>query len=440
MPFLLVTWVFWILLSSPMQLDGFRGGWRFPAVFSRILLAVCCLMAVSLSGGYLARRYVSRLALGYFGLLLLAGFITIRYGARLFIRIRRHSGAVRRIVIVGSGRVARELALKIDRHPEMLCEVVGFLCSEDAPVESDLVHTKTGPTVTVSTLDVIKLLQTRRVDELILVLPRPGVSELLTLAARCREQGIHVSLVPQPYELYLSKPTFLDLDGLPVLRLQEAAASPMFLGCKRVMDLAVGAVLAVLAIPVLFPSALFLRWKKGRVFRWETRCGRYGRRFSMLRLDVDRDADDLSGLERILQQLSITELPQIWNVLRGDMSLVGPRPESPDRVQRYTDWQQQRLILIPGITGLAQVQGLREQHSSEEKTRFDLQYLLNASLLTDLSLLLQTIWTLIMRLLRYPQLKVGHPTVTGWETINEASSLAQQGVLKRAHRSQSGAD
>jgi lipopolysaccharide/colanic/teichoic acid biosynthesis glycosyltransferase len=117
----------------------------------------------------------------------------------------------------------------------------------------------------------------------------------------------------------------------------------------------------------------------------------------MLRLNIDRTTNHASRFEAVLREFSLTELPQLWNVLRGDMSLVGPRPESPNRVCRYSDWQQQRLTVKPGMTGLAQVQGLREMHSSEEKTRFDLQYLLSFSLWTDLSLLLQTVWTLVTR-------------------------------------------
>jgi len=88
----------------------------------------------------------------------------------------------------------------------------------------------------------------------------------------------------------------------------------------------------------------------------------------------------------------------LWNVIRGDMALVGPRPESIERVKLYSDWQQQRLKMPAGVTGLAQVQGLREEHSSEEKTLFDLQYIFHWSLFGDLSLLLQTVWTLLIRL------------------------------------------
>jgi lipopolysaccharide/colanic/teichoic acid biosynthesis glycosyltransferase len=120
----------------------------------------------------------------------------------------------------------------------------------------------------------------------------------------------------------------------------------------------------------------------------------------MHRLNVDRDPTNLVGSERMLAQLSLTELPQLWNVFKGEMSLVGPRPEAPDRVKHYSMWQRQRLSVTPGLTGLAQVNGLREQHSSEEKAHFDLQYIFHWSLFLDLSLMLQTAWTLFVRLLK----------------------------------------
>ena len=117
----------------------------------------------------------------------------------------------------------------------------------------------------------------------------------------------------------------------------------------------------------------------------------------MWRLNVDYDAP-LGRFERTLLKLSITDLPQLWNVLLGDMTLVGPRPESVMRVRHYSDWQRQRLSVRPGITGLAQVYGLREVHSSEEKARFDLQYISHWTPFMDFALLLQTLWTLARRL------------------------------------------
>ncbi len=167
---------------------------------------------------------------------------------------------------------------------------------------------------------------------------------------------------------------------------------------KRKMDMIGASVLFILGAPLFACVAAGLYINKGRVFLQERRCGKNGHPFWMYRLDINRDAVNLSAYERFLAQFSLTELPQLWNVLRGEMSLVGPRPESPDRVKHYSTWQKERLSVTPGLTGLAQVHGLREQHSSEEKAHFDLQYILNWSLFLDFSLLVQTVWILLVRL------------------------------------------
>jgi lipopolysaccharide/colanic/teichoic acid biosynthesis glycosyltransferase len=398
LPFLAAGWLIWISFSLLLPLDGFRGGWRFSALVSHLLLAVGGLMAILLSGGYLFRSYVSRLALAQFGGLLFAGFVLLRIAFNVLLRARLSNGGGRRVVILGSGRLARELACKVERHPEMLCRVVGFLAPEDGTSTPGALAAGSGSAIrSTNTLGVVDLLSAQRTDEVILVLDECASPDLLNLAGLCRDRGIRVSLVPQFYELYLSRFHLADLDGLPVLQwARPGLALPALIG-KRILDVALGTLLSLAAIPVLIPLAAVLRVFKGKAFRWDTRCGFRGKPFSMLRLNVDRPLLDGSRFETFLTEFSLTELPQLWNVLRGDMSLVGPRPESRDRVCRYSDWQQRRLTVKPGMTGLAQVQGLREQHSSEEKARFDLQYLLNLSLWTDFSLLLQTIWTLARR-------------------------------------------
>jgi lipopolysaccharide/colanic/teichoic acid biosynthesis glycosyltransferase len=440
LPVLLVAWLLWAVLSNKMKLDGFRGGWHFPAMVSALFLAVSLMMTMLLAGSYLSRRYVSRLALGYFGILLLLGFIAIRYGARLFLRARHRAGKVGRVVIVGSGQVACELASKIERHPELLCKVVGTLYPQDASANPALSQVSTRKSTTLFTLKVVDLLRSQHVDELILALQKPSWPELLNLVGRCREQGINVSLVPQPYELYLSQPDLLDLSGLPLLRLRDSSTSSMFFHWKRIVDLVVTSALALVAGPVLLLAAIVLQYRKGRAFRWETRTGKNAAPFAMLRLNVDRHARDLPRFEKLLQELSITELPQLWNVLRGEMSLVGPRPESADRVRHYSEWERQRLSVKPGITGLAQVHGLREQHSSEEKTRFDLQYLLKPSSLIDLSLLLQTCWTLIIRMFHNPQLGQAERLVSMKKTVADFRFPSVEEALQHAHRSQPSAD
>ena len=440
LPFLLVAWFLWVLLSVKTNLDGFRGGWHFPAMVSAVFLAVSFLMTVLLAVSYLSQRYVSRLGLGYFGILLLLGFIAIRYSARLFLRSRHRAGKVGRVVIVGCGQVARELASKIERHPEMLCRVVGFLYPQDASGNLGLPRATTGDVTTLLTLKVLDLLRSQQVDELILALQKPSWPELLNLVGQCRGQGINVSLVPEPYELYLSKPDLLDLGGVPLLRLRESSTSTMFFQWKRIVDVAFTFSLMFVAAPIVCLAAVALRWTKGRAFRWETRSGQNGRSFAMLRLNVNRHATGLTRFEQFLQQLSITELPQLLNVLRGDMSLVGPRPESPDRVRHYSEWEQQRLSVKPGITGLAQVHGLREQHSSEEKTRFDLQYLLKPSPLTDLSLLLQTSWTLVVRMFHRPLSGSKEPVVAASKIGADFRFPSVEEALQHAHRSQPSAD
>ncbi len=435
-PFLSVSIVFWILLSVWTSLDCFRGGWHFPSVVSRLFLAVFCLMGLLFSAGYLEREYVSRLALGYFGLLLFIGFVAIRYGVRLLLLARYRAGKVRRVVIAGSDRVARELAGKIKRHPEMVSKVVGFLCPEN---EGNLNSEGSLVASSVPTLGVVNFLADHQIDDLIVALPKPAVPEILNLAGRCRERGINVSFVPQPYELYLSRPALLDLDGIPVLELREISPSDLYFRCKRICDAALGSLLTIVAFPILLPAVIGLQRSKGKAFCWEARCGRHGRPFSMLRLNVERSLAASSRFERLLASLSLTELPQLWNVLKGEMSLVGPRPESLDRVQRYSEWQQQRLSVKPGITGLAQVHGLRDQNSSEEKARFDLQYILNPSPLADVSILLQTFWTLAVRLFEYPALATSSDVVSTRFLDRVTPHFLKDG-LPDAHRSQSSAD
>jgi lipopolysaccharide/colanic/teichoic acid biosynthesis glycosyltransferase len=425
--------VIWVALNEWMGLDGFRGGWYLPAVFSRVLLALLTLMAVLLAAAYLARAFVSRLVLSYFAVLLLIGFVAIRWITQLVFKSKFATNARRRVVIVGSGHVARELGARIERHPEVLCTVVGYLAAQDTYSESFSVA-DTSAVVPVQTLGIVDLLKARGVQELILVGSSCSHGELINLAARCRNEGIHVSLVPELYELYLSKPNLLDLDGLPVLQLPEPH-SLVTGGIKRAMDLALGSALLVPALPILLVAAACLRLEKGSAFRWEVRCGQDGKRFRMLRLNVDRFAPNLTFLQNILEDLSVTELPQIWNVLMGDMSLVGPRPEDPRRVERYTEWERQRLNAKPGMTGLAQVYGLREQHSSAEKCRFDLQYLLDCSPFLDLSLLLQTVWTLMTRSLHRKSL----PTDSPLPPTTQHVPLIEE-IVHSAHRTQSSAD
>ena len=208
--------------------------------------------------------------------------------------------------------------------------------------------------------------------------------------------GIGLSFIPQTYELYVFRPELLDIGGLPFVRLKPVAFSFAARVGKRCMDIVLSMVLIALQLPIMALLALYARLTTGRVVCAVPRVGLEGKPFSMLRFNVPSDSPG-AKFAVLCRRWSLTELPQLFNVLRGEMSLVGPRPESPDRVKQYSDWQRLRLRVLPGITGLAQVHGIRTSNSSESKTKFDLQYIQSWSPLLDISLAIQTMSTILSR-------------------------------------------
>ena len=432
LPFVIATCATWIALSSIMEMDGFRGGWRLSAVISHLLLGLCCTLTLVTALGYFARSYVSRLALTYFTVLVGCGFVGVRCGARMLLQMRHRDQDLWRVLILGSGRVAQEVAAKIQEHPEMLCKVVGLLFPNESAGDL-LTSFRADASSQLSTLDIFDLVRTSRVNEIIVAFEHPLTPEIRTLISRIRDMGVITSVVPQSYELYASKPRLVSLDGLPLLQLREPGLRPRYVALKRVLDLVGSLLLLAPSVLVLLPATVVLMLKKGAAFRWEVRTGQYGVPFPMLRLNVPRSVISDSKFERFLEHLSITELPQLWNVLRGQMSLVGPRPEPASLATTYSDWHQRRLRVKTGMTRLAQVHGLREHSSSEQKTRYDLQYVMHPYLLWDISLLLQTVWTLVLRLF--------YPAREGTaETLWQIQPRDPQTTISNAHSSQSSAD
>lgn len=430
---ILVAFSIWAILYFRKGLEGFRGGWYFPNVFAQMVVGIFYLVCILLALAIVSHYPYSGLALLYFAFLLSLGFVTTRCLAWWWLVSRSGIRTRRRVVILGSGRVAHELALKISRHPELLMEVAGVLFPSETESARQISNVRPG-TVSIRTLNILSLMEKKKIQELIVVEPIPPGPEPLKLISNCRKIGMQVHLVPQHYELYLSKAKLTEIDDVPLLSLEEQTFPMIGLELKRAMDLLGASFLLVASFPLLTLSAVVLRMHKGSAFRKEPRCGKNGHLFRMLRLNIDRDAPDLTVFERILALFSLTELPQLWNVLKGEMSLVGPRPESPERVKHYSMWQRQRLSVTPGLTGLAQVHGLREQHSSEEKARFDLQYIFHWSLFQDISLLLQTAWTFFARLMG----EDGFRVTPNLKPVDGAGLFTSRAF--HANRSQSGAD
>lgn len=384
----------WLLLFYRLKLDGFYGGYEVAATLSQLFSGAIALVLLVASAGFLLHKDGSRLLLASFAALFFLAAFTGRLAARALARKFAGRGSRRRVLIVGKGRIAQELAERIHKHPEMRWELVGFLF----PSAGDLVEpVLDGGSQQLNSLGIDSLLKRQAVDELVLAAPVPDQGEMLNLAANCRHRGVRVSVVPSLYQLYVNRPALLDLDGLPLLHFAEGKPTAIQSAAKRSFDLALSFTLLLAVSPLLALSGLLLRMQKGKALLAEPRCGRNGQPFRMYRFNSRRGASGVSALERLLQMLSITELPQLVNVFKGEMSLVGPRPETEERVKRYSDWQRQRLICKPGMTGLAQVHGLREESASEDKAYFDLRYIQDWSLLTDLALILETMWTIPRR-------------------------------------------
>jgi len=392
----------WVLLLKNLPLDCFNGGWRFHVMLSRIVRATGLLMIFVIAFAYLTKLYYSRLLLIFFGVLLFVGFLLIRVGVYLFLRSQHSKGRTKKVVLVGNERLTRECAFKVARHPELLYQVVGMLYPVGDSMASDATLAPGGKLL--SSFDALGALADRGVDELIVLLDELPGPEFHNFVARCLAQSIRVKALPRAYELYTSKPKLIEIDGLPLVSLEDPGTLPSAAVVKRVMDLVIGTLLLLPAGGIFMIAALVLLCHKRQVLRRELRIGKAGRAFWMYRLDIDRNGKNGPRYERLMRDLSISEIPQVWNVLSGEMSLVGPRPESPERVKHYSEWQKGRLRAKPGLTGLAQVNGLREQHASEDKTLFDLQYMLEWSPLNDLVLVLQTVGTLVKRCLpaRFP--------------------------------------
>lgn len=388
----------WTFLYFRMTLDGFKGGWRPLAMLSQIIVGVLLLMMVLLAFSFLAQYYYSRLVLLYFAIFFFLGLVGLRFVARFLVTSRLRNMVDDRCVILGHGPIARELASKIASHPELPFQIVGFLFPGETEASNGFTTFLDLPSqASVKTLQVLDLLVQQKVHKLIIAMPESHGAEIMKLIAGCRRAAIQVHLIPQWYDLYLSKAELLEIDGLPLLTLQERNPLAIRSTLKRTLDIVIGFTILLLVFPILAVAAFVVYSRKGKAFRTELRCGKDGIPFRMYRLNVERHSNGPERYERTLARWSMTELPQLWNVLKGDMSLVGPRPEAPERVKHYSEWQRQRLKVHAGVTGLAQVHGLRDQHSSEDKAHFDLQYIFNWHPLLDLSLMLQTVWTLLFR-------------------------------------------
>lgn len=361
------------------------------------------------SGAYVSRSFVLTIGAVDF-LLLVAGRQTL-LSANSWLRekLQRYHY----FVIVGTGSAARELAMLIEESEPLGLRLIGFVSASAEQVASPPGLSRSYPVILLP--EVPAVLQNHVVDEVVFAVSKEELERLEPLIIRCQEEGVRTRVELGFLPRTLSRVYLENLRHIPLLTFGSTPENELQLFAKRSADVILSTIALVVLWPLLVVLALLVRFSSpGPVLYRQTRCGLNGRRFTLFKfrsMIVDAEAlrpqlqsfNELDGaafkiaedprctwVGRWLRRLSLDELPQLWNILRGDMSFVGPRPPLPEEVERYEPWQRRRLRMRPGLTCLWTLEG-RNRLSFERWVRFDLAYIDNWSLWLDLKIFLKTI-------------------------------------------------
>jgi exopolysaccharide biosynthesis polyprenyl glycosylphosphotransferase len=336
-------------------------------------------------------------------------------------RRRRRAGLdLAPALIIARPEKARELTLRLKDEVRFGLRLVGVLSPVKVSVPSfDQDHEHEHELASLGDLEQLEdVIRAHRIEE-VLVGDELGKDELVRTIATCEHLDVEPRIVPSVYDLCITASDFLDLDGVPFIAVRERRFEHVSLALKRVFDALAAAVLLAVTSPLLLACALAVRrGSPGPAFFGQRRVGENGRVFTMWNfrsmvpnaearlgevVDVERLSEPVfkvendprvTGVGRFLRRTSHDELPQLWNVLRGDMSLVGPRPEEEKIVARYDVHQRRRLKAKPGITGLQQVEA-RGTGSLEERIRLDVIYIRRRTFVFDLWILARTAFAVL---------------------------------------------
>ncbi len=330
--------------------------------------------------------------------------------------LRKRGIGVTRVLIVGAGDLGRKVMRNILAQPHLGYHVVGFV--DDDPEKG---YGYIGRFKGLGGLDRIpQIVRDEAVDEVIITLPWMYHRKILGIMEQCERYNVRAKIVPDLFQMSLSQIEVDDLSGLPLISIRPLAFRRWERMLKRAMDLVIASVAFIVFLPLMLLIALAIKLDSpGPVLFKQVRVGKGGREFVMYKFrsmhggaeeeqerlrelsEVDgpifkiRNDPRCTRVGRILRRFSLDELPQLYNVLKGEMSLVGPRPPLPSEVAQYKEWHKKRLAVSPGMTGLWQVSG-RSLLSFEEMVLLDLYYIENWSPLLDFKILLRTIPKVIM--------------------------------------------
>ena len=408
--------VIWTMVFFLLHVYDARHTLRWPAELRTLTLAISLAAFVFAGALYISYRDTPRLMFVYF---ILADFLFL-IGYRWTMRLGlRWAGArqlsPRRILIIGAGNVGRAVARKIQEQAWTGLRLVGYV--DDDPEKREKMFE--GAPVLGKLNQTLAIVDSRKIDHVVFALPLRAHEALRDTILHLYERPVRVFLVPDVLDLAFFRVTMEDWDGIPVMGLKEPVIDGVDRVIKRIFDLVVASVSLLLLWPVMLVIAIAIKLDSpGPVILKQERVGENGQIFKVYKFrSMVQDADKLldkviirtedgtiihkrkddprvTRVGRFIRRTSLDELPQLFNVLKGDMSMVGPRPELPFIVQNYETWQHKRFAVPPGITGWWQISG-RSDKPMHLHTEDDLYYISHYSPLLDLQILIKTIGVVI---------------------------------------------
>ena len=318
-------------------------------------------------------------------------------------QLRRRGMGTTRALVVGTGTGSEALINRLEMFPEYGYELVGVL-DEVLPIGSDYNRLP----ILGNNAELPHVIMNANVEEVFIALPQVDHRHILRLIATCDDLDVEFKIVPDLLEVITGGVVADDIDGLPIVGVRRSRLVGVNLFFKRVFDTVSAVLLLIPGIPLMAAIALAIRLDSpGPVIYTQERVGRHGRLFGIHKfrsMVIDAEADSgpvfasrddprATRVGRFLRRTGLDEVPQVLNVLKGEMSLVGPRPERPhfvDQFEREIAGYEQRHGVPPGITGWAQLNDLRQDTPIEQRTIYDSYYVENWSLAFDLKILVAT--------------------------------------------------
>lgn len=408
----LIVPLLWIIVFLVASVYDPRRNYKVTDEFQTVLLATAVSALIFAGILYLGFRNFSRYLFATFVLLDLIFLLSWRLAARLYFRQKQRVPSQHRVLIVGAGQTGQRVGQMIQQYQWSGLNLIGYL--DDDPQ-------KRGENLSIfgEIESARHVVTSQHIDDVVVALPQRAYGKINNLVLTLHDLPVNVRIVPDYFSLALYRASAEDFGGVPMINLREPALNEVQRLVKRLFDLVIGGVMMIFLLPILGFVALLVKLdSSGPVFFRQDRVGENGRIFRMVKFrtmvpgaekmqqEISELNDDgkiifkhrndprITRVGRFLRRTSLDEMPQLFNVLKGDMSLVGPRPELPWLLDQYEIWQRKRFAVPQGMTGWWQVNG-RSDKPMHLNTEDDIYYVQNYSLWMDIYIILKTPWVVL---------------------------------------------